>query len=288
MNSILKSKSQLDRFLEAVYPEGERVEARSTWTQMLEGKTLKYLGRNFLRDRDVQAVLTKQSFGTDYKQMRSQEMSSGVRSFQRLVISARERSDQLWSWLASAKIKFTVFQQELQDLIDSTYEQAYRIGAKASGSQFGVTTPEAVELSATERDYIDSAAKEEKRYLKSFLLELKQKRDEKVFKDRFARYLQSVEGIYRAGLINNTHPYSKILWIANPGCCPDCLLAARLSPYTKFNIPWQPKSGFSRCLNNCKCRLIIKDATPEEVVQITAANTRDQLVELLRKNRQQR
>jgi hypothetical protein len=281
-------ESTLRRFLESVYPEARRAEARYVWESILEGKTLKTLGRNYLRDRDVQAVLTKQSFGTDYKQMRSQEMSSGVRSFQRLVANTRERSVQLWSWLSTSKITFTVFQQEMQGLIDTTYEQAYRIGAKASGSQFGVTSPEEVELSSTERDYIDSAAKEEKRYLKSFLQELKKNRDEKTFKDRFARYLQSVEGIYRAGLINNSHPYSKILWVANPGCCPDCLLAARLSPYTKFNIPWQPKSGFSRCLNNCKCRLIFKDATPEEVIQITADNTRDQLVELLRKNRQQR
>lgn len=37
----------------------------------------------------------------------------------------------------------------------------------------------------------------------------------------------------------------------------DCLVLAANSPYTKWNLPTVPKSGATRCLSNCKCKLTV-------------------------------
>ena len=74
---------------------------------------------------------------------------------------------------------------------------------------------------------------------------------------RLKMYSDGLVSLFTFGNIAYLAEDSKIYWIlgGTDKHCPTCLSLAHGSPYTKRGLPTVPKSGYTECLSNCKCRL---------------------------------
>ncbi len=60
--------------------------------------------------------------------------------------------------------------------------------------------------------------------------------------------------------VEGAPPYAKIYWVPTRGAkhCPDCLVLAVNSPYTKETLPSYPGDGTTKCGKHCQCKLLIR------------------------------
>ena len=74
---------------------------------------------------------------------------------------------------------------------------------------------------------------------------------------RLKMYSDSLVSLFMFGNIAYIAEDARIYWIlgSTDKHCPSCMALAHNSPYTKRTLPTIPKSGYTECLCNCKCRL---------------------------------
>ena len=60
--------------------------------------------------------------------------------------------------------------------------------------------------------------------------------------------------------VEGAPPYAKIYWVTTRGAkhCPDRLVLAVNSPYTKETLPSYPGDGTTKCGKHCQCKLLIR------------------------------
>jgi len=146
----------------------------------------------------------------------------------------------------------------------STVEEVFKLGMKA----VGLVKPagSSYDLTDNEKKWIKSYIREEMKYFNKFLRQIRDKPGRKDVKRRIGLYASSLKSVYEAGRLMSTGPEVLIYWTlesSNP--CPDCILLSKYNPYTPDTLPCTPKSGSTRCLSHCYCKLRIDKATPYQV-----------------------
>lgn len=150
-----------------------------------------------------------------------------------------------------------------------TYLDAFNLGLKSQGhGAFSKKTGTRASATSEDRAWLKSAADEEIRFLKRFLSEIKHgdvpdEGDEgtsrKMKKGRRIRmYADTLDGIYAAGRVRGAPENAVFHWVyGHAEHCPECIYLQAHSPYTKKSLPTTPRAGSTRCLTNCKCKIVI-------------------------------
>lgn len=167
--------------------------------------------------------------------------------------------------------------------IRNAYQSTYSLGLKAQGHgalatdarPHGYSTSN---VNVEDAQWLRSAAEEEIGYWKNFMRDLRRgdvpdADDEErlptrkmVKQRRLKMYVDSLDAIYAAGQVRGMPEELHIVnWIfGHAEHCPECIYLEMHSPYTKESLPTTPRAGTTRCLTNCKCRIVIQ-RVPREV-----------------------
>ena len=235
----------------------------------------------------------------DFKSLKSTSSSSALRKFNSLVnefktdflkyvneyrseqeAAEREKRDMVYG-------KGHLYDR-LKSLLRSAYYNAYRLGIEYTGiHKAGVPT-----LSQSDIDWLESAIKSELRYLKKFVDHIHSREIDQPGRMKLERriqmYIDSLNSIFDAGKVSSHPPLTIFYWVhsADKKVCPECLLLGRFSPYTRDTLPTTPRSGASRCLSNCRCKLYSKIVSETEYQKVHSINySKKYFLDLLRKSR---
>jgi hypothetical protein len=150
-------------------------------------------------------------------------------------------------------------------LLRDAYSNAYKLGIRGSGP--GLERP----LSKEDELFIASAYREEMKYFNAFMKDVRTGDYNGDLQRRLQAYVETLKHIYYAGRVMGT-PYGWVIdWISplDRATCGGCRFLSSKSPYTRETIPCTPRSGQTVCLNNCRCRLLMRQVTD---VQYEAVN----------------
>lgn len=90
--------------------------------------------------------------------------------------------------------------------------------------------------------------------------------------DRVLNYIDSLKHVFYAGRVMGTPEGTVIDWISplDRNTCNGCRFLSNKSPYTRETLPTTPRAGSTRCLQNCRCRLVIRQVSPAETSKTRA------------------
>ena len=93
---------------------------------------------------------------------------------------------------------------------------------------------------------------------------------ERYIRRRMMAYADTLKHVYYAGRVKGTPKGMVIDWISplDRHTCKGCRYMAEHSPWTRDSIPTTPRAGDTRCLSNCRCRLVMREVTPEVYAQL--------------------
>jgi hypothetical protein len=136
------------------------------------------------------------------------------------------------------------------------YYDAYKIGLRSSGSK--------VVMSKADNDYVRSAFNHEMRYFNKMTRDVVAGSLRGNVGRRLEAYVEALKHVYYAGRIAGTPNGWAIDWIAplDRATCNGCRFMSDHSPFTRSTLPTTPKAGDTRCLNRCRCKLVVRYVGP--------------------------
>lgn len=172
----------------------------------------------------------------------------------------------------SRKISLTRFKSDMKFVLKSAYRKAYDLGTSASG--IGREFPGMLDHQGVdEKRFVDNVFSQEQKYFNKFLADLARGESISRAEVRVRNYANAIRSVYEASRTVQLPDDTLIYWVLqskNP--CPECRLMHRNSPFTKNTLPTTPKSGSTRCLSFCYCKLRVVKAKPEEVERVARKN----------------
>jgi hypothetical protein len=163
-------------------------------------------------------------------------------------------------------IEFSTLIKRSRSFIDTAYREAYLQGLKAQGhgsmrGARGTKLSPTDQLTREDLAWIKSASDEEMRYWTRFMKAMRGDEEEYLSDQQTRRldmYISTVDSLFDAGRVQGAGDWMIIDWVLGDAeHCPECLYLAKHSPYTKETLPCTPRSGCTRCLSNCKCKLVL-------------------------------
>jgi len=183
------------------------------------------------------------------------------------------------------RLPFGKVRSRIENKLRAAHTNAFEFGMRAAGLT-GFVEPT---NDPTIKKRIDSALKEELKYLNKFLnqLEVGQARGNPV--RRIAAYAETVESSFEQGRIMAMPSVSIIHWhLESDDPCPDCVLISRHSPFTRETLPTVPRAGLTRCLNHCQCSLEVQPVTEKRIGQVRRKHlSRKELIKRIHRQQKQ-
>lgn len=143
-----------------------------------------------------------------------------------------------------------VYLAEQKKAISSAFNFAYQYGKNFG---MGRDTP----LDDNEKRFITYQVTKEMQFMSNFANDLKNGAGKMPYSRRMQMYVDSLDAMFGFGKLVYLPDDVKIFWKLGPTDkhCLDCIINAARSPYSKKTLPGFPKSGSTKCLSNCYCRL---------------------------------
>lgn len=161
--------------------------------------------------------------------------------------------------LKSGEITANQFRARARKEFKSAYEKSFELGKKAVGNTQGLTDKD--------KKWLDKIRSSEYKYLDKFINDVISGKGSMDYSKRMDMYIDGLHSVYDSGRVDGMPvDGTKVYWITTPAeHCPDCLELSSASPYSPETLPTTPKSGYTRCLSNCKCYLRISYKTPDTI-----------------------
>lgn len=183
--------------------------------------------------------------------------------------------------------KFKVFSGEFKDILKKAYNKAYEYGLRSTGAAAMLTAGGSPLILPKDKKWIDSAFRQETQYLNKFLKDIHGDVRPNKWPNRIGMYVATLGSVYYTGRVAVTPPNHAMFWIAkiDNNICAQCKYMAINSPYTKFNIPITPASGYTSCLSNCRCAIAVRPVSKEYFDTLRRKPTREAHLRRLRASR---
>lgn len=216
-------------------------------------------GSNVKR-RDIKNLQSSSKFRASQRQ---HARVSGKRLEKEVKDFAKHIEKQI-KYYQNEELSFTRLDSRCSIALKATVEEVFKLGmrsvglVKAAGSSYDLTD--------NEKKWLKSYVREEMKYFRKFLRQVRDKPGRKDIKRRVGLYASSLKSVYEAGRVLSVGPEVLIYWTlesSNP--CPDCILLSKHNPYTPSSLPTTPKAGATRCLSHCYCTLRIEKASAYQV-----------------------
>ena len=173
-----------------------------------------------------------------------------IRQFNRDKRTYKRRLNKNMKLLSTGKITKEVYLERQKQNIKEHFTKSY-----LAGKLFSQSTE--LKLTDTERRFIVKQTTEEMKYMKKFADDILNGTGKMSYKRRMNMYAGGLDPMFEFGNIAYLPEDVMINWVLGrtDKHCLDCLSFAYGSPYKKKELPGVPRSGNSRCLDNCRCSL---------------------------------
>lgn len=171
---------------------------------------------------------------------------------------------------AGNKPSYKRFRKTLRNKLRKAHTEAFYLGLASSG-QKTFTTTRKLQVSKAHREWLETAIKEELAYFQKLLDGIKSgKVSKKRAESRLDNYTAAMRHVYYTGRTLGTPDGMAVDWVTaqDRKVCQSCSFLAKHSPYTKHTLPTTPRAGMTRCLANCRCRLVMREVSPETYKKI--------------------
>jgi hypothetical protein len=201
------------------------------------------------------------------------------------------------------RISFEELQRGVRSSLWQGYNRSFELGMRSTGaSKILAAHPPLYAITHADRAWLNSAFQTELRFLNGFLDDIRKGRlpatqlpispqgklittpgNQPVtilphreippaWLRRYGMYIAAIGSVFYSGRVMVTPPNHVIFWLAklDGKTCPQCRYMARNSPYTKYNLPITPASGFTRCLGNCRCRIQLQEVNTEYFTELVS------------------
>lgn len=181
------------------------------------------------------------------------------------------------------------FRRDAVALMKVAWRDVFHAGVRSTGIR-GVGSGNRgtlVKLEPEDEQWLKGAMKHEMRFLNGLIDAVEEGTYKMPLERRVAMYVQTLESFFDSARVIGLPATVTMRWTGanDERTCPGCGYLFANNPYTKKTLPTVPRAGLTPCLSNCRDRLVIRQATPEEVVRVTDASryTRGGHVKNLRK-----
>jgi hypothetical protein len=199
--------------------------------------------------------------GSSFHKGKSRARSAARKQLERVLQNTHVRLVALVdSYKKKKKAKFDAFKKDFKSILLRAYYKAYELGLKSTGASAFLTAGGGKLITPSDRKWVESAFRQEMRYLNKLLTDIKLNRYPNKWPKRIGMYVATVGSVYYTGRVAVTPPNHALFWVAkiDSRICPQCRYMATHSPFTKYNMPITPASGHSRCLSNCRCSIAVR------------------------------
>lgn len=227
----------------------------SKWTGSRKGTT---------SDKDVLAAFQS---GPAFKRRRRQSAAKERQELDKKLKRAERDLLRLIHQFQYGQLDGSELKTLTKDILRNGYFDAYEHGLGATGIKNALQMS-GKHMDKADKDFVKSAYMQEARYWNKFMDQIIRNGSAANTARRVKAYVQSMSSMYDAARVVTISTGELIHWLLEDNnACPDCKELHRNSPYTKAMLPTQPKAGLTRCRNNCRCRLVFKEASPDKVHQ---------------------
>jgi hypothetical protein len=155
----------------------------------------------------------------------------------------------------SGKISKTRWTQWVRHLLRESYQTAFSLGMKSSGAS-GVKAG----VAQFDREWVESAVRQELKFFNRLLRQIEEGNFKGSLEKRVQAYSEALQNVFYSGRVMGTPAGHLIDWLGpnDRTTCNGCRFLIEHSPYTKVTLPTTPRAGDTRCLNNCRCRLVVR------------------------------
>lgn len=170
------------------------------------------------------------------------------------------------------------------------WREVFIAGVRAGGSPPTKTPGVLTKVSPVDEKWLKSAMAHEMTFLNKFLSDVVAGRGKMPYEKRAEMYVRALTSFYESARVMALPATSIIRWSGpnDKRTCPSCAYLFAHNPFTKKTLPTTPRSGMTVCLTNCRDRLLIRRATPDEVLAVEKAGlTRGTHIKNLRKIKSQ-
>jgi hypothetical protein len=158
----------------------------------------------------------------------------------------------------------------VREALRSSYRRAFEIGLRSSGSGVFHSPTSKGETTYYDREYIDSAYREEMRYMNKLLGQIRTDSVRGNVYTRIDAYAQTLRHQMLAGRVVASPSSVIVDWVAplDRKTCKSCRWLSQHSPYTKDSLPTTPRGGSTLCLHKCRCKLVLRQVSPQVVADV--------------------
>ena len=187
---------------------------------------------------------------------------------------------------------FAQFKKRAVSIMKPAWKRVFEAGVRATGIKgegTGSTTGGAplVLLEPEDEKWLLSAIQHEMRFLNRMLKAVDEQTYKMPLPQRVGMYVKTMESFYDSARVIGLPATVIIHWKGknDERTCVGCRYMFDHSPFTKKTLPTVPRAGLTPCLSNCRDKLLIRQATPEQVIAATNASqyTRGSHIKNLRK-----
>jgi len=134
-------------------------------------------------------------------------------------------------------------------------------------------------MTSEDKEWFHHAVQSELGYMEKFLQAIRYKKSRMGPERRIAMYANSMHSMFESGRVMGLPSDRIIHWVTTPAeHCPSCLYLESVSPFTRYTIPTTPKAGSTKCLTNCKCKLVLEHVDISKVLQVSRKRPRTKTI----------
>lgn len=256
---------------------------RARLLRLFESKSLgDYRG---LRQRDLALRATAAVGDREADRVAAQAESDMAQ----LIAATEQNMLEVLNRYRAGKVNAAGFSRGLSEILQRVYYEIFLLGAQASGN------PKAIRgftgLMPQELAWVRGALATEQGFLNKLvqgIVRNKARWSVGYIRKRLRAYAETAKAVFQVGRVAGTPVLTLIHWEArgDKGTCRECFLLRDFGPYLRHTLPCTPKSGSSRCLQNCRCTLRTQPITLEQMkVYQALAYGKEYYLKLLQQSR---
>lgn len=165
------------------------------------------------------------------------------------------------------------FKKSMTQVMRAAWYESFKAGIRAGGVPAkkigGRTLPK---LAEGDDKWFRSAMTHEMRFLNRFIKAIVENDYKMPLPQRVKMYVNSLNAFYESSRIVALPETTLIHWTGprDKTTCDSCRYMFENSPFTKANLPTTPRAGLTRCLTNCRDKLMIRIVPPAQIEEAMA------------------
>jgi hypothetical protein len=171
---------------------------------------------------------------------------------------------------ATKQMDGRTFTLEVQRTMRRAWREAFLCGIRAGGQPAGKGGVMA-HLEPADETWLLGAMKHEMGFLNGFIGDVLTDSGRMPYPRRARMYVDALRAFYDSGRVIALPATSLIYWTGpnDHRTCASCAYMFAYQVFTKKTLPTVPRSGLTICLTHCRDKLLIRQASPEKVLEVT-------------------